>query len=502
MEPVPKIKLPKPFTLSDKLKRKLDTLKNKSVASQVIRWNGYDNIQNLFYLYLFNKYKTKCLIYNKKPEHQWPLLGFEIVLDKYILDYEKQYYTKIAENIADCVRRGEKTIIIPLTIINPEKDRHANVLIYRENSYGNVIEHFEPHGKAYKRGRYKKEIDLKLSWFMMMLNEVFTNAKLPRVVFKDASDVCPYLNGLQAIENVIKPIILETGEVETNGYCLAWSMFFTELALKNPTIPSDILLDEIYNTILDTQRRVQEDKILYLKQVIRGYVLFISEKIDKYFSILFKDKINVQELTSRTNDVLFNRKVKKFVGTMIDIEMKILNDPTYNRGNVIDTLKKKVGDEMRRKYPRVDHLNRLQYDINILENIDMLIDASPISQTPICPEGKELNFKTGKCVNIKKIKTEKITTVKASTVKTKTEKRCPEGKELNPKTGRCVNIKKPKTEKIKTVKAKTDKIKTVKAKTEKQCPEGKELNPKTGRCVNIKKPKTEKTRTRKLKIKI
>ena len=46
----------------------------------------------------------------------------------------------------------------------------------------------------------------------------------------------------------------------------------------------------------------------------------------------------------------------------------------------------------------------------------------------------------------------------------KKDKVCPEGKVLNPKTGRCVKIKKPKN-----------------------CPEGKVLNPKTKRCIKIKK---------------
>ena len=56
-------------------------------------------------------------------------------------------------------------------------------------------------------------------------------------------------------------------------------------------------------------------------------------------------------------------------------------------------------------------------------------------------------------------------------------KACPEGKELNPKTGRCVNVK---TQKVKKPK---------KVEKEKACPEGKELNPKTGRCVNVKTKK-------------
>ena len=53
---------------------------------------------------------------------------------------------------------------------------------------------------------------------------------------------------------------------------------------------------------------------------------------------------------------------------------------------------------------------------------------------------------------------------------------CPEGKEINPKTGRC--IKKCATNEVRNMDT---------GKCKKTCPEGKEINPKTGRCVNIKK---------------
>ena len=51
-------------------------------------------------------------------------------------------------------------------------------------------------------------------------------------------------------------------------------------------------------------------------------------------------------------------------------------------------------------------------------------------------------------------------------------KKCPEGKILNPKTGRCINIKIPKN--------------PTKNVMGKKCPEGKILNPKTGRCIKEK----------------
>ena len=82
--------------------------------------------------------------------------------------------------------------------------------------------------------------------------------------------------------------------------------------------------------------------------------------------------------------------------------------------------------------------------------------------------------------------------------------KCPNGKERNPKTGRCINnckdqytrdkdfkCKKKKTQKkVKEVinLVTTESLKTIpltKSKTQKkkECPEGKELNPKTNRCI-------------------
>jgi hypothetical protein len=72
-------------------------------------------------------------------------------------------------------------------------------------------------------------------------------------------------------------------------------------------------------------------------------------------------------------------------------------------------------------------------------------------------------------------------------------KNCPEGKEINPKTGRCIKIKPFKPVKpVKPVKS-VKQVKPVKpakpvkpVKPAKVCPEGKVINPKTGRCIKVK----------------
>uniref|UniRef100_A0A6C0KBQ2 Uncharacterized protein n=1 Tax=viral metagenome TaxID=1070528 RepID=A0A6C0KBQ2_9ZZZZ len=68
----------------------------------------------------------------------------------------------------------------------------------------------------------------------------------------------------------------------------------------------------------------------------------------------------------------------------------------------------------------------------------------------------------------------------------KLPKVCPEGKVLNPKTGRCIMLKNMKKSPLKSP---TSPKKPKSPKQPKVCPEGKVLNPKTNRCILIKNKK-------------
>ena len=89
---------------------------------------------------------------------------------------------------------------------------------------------------------------------------------------------------------------------------------------------------------------------------------------------------------------------------------------------------------------------------------------SKLATSPQCPEGKEYNPFTRRCVKKCKSGYKRDRNFKCKRITLK-KRDCPEGKVLNQKTNRCVNKKK-----------------TVK----KICPEGKSLNPKTNRCVKNK----------------
>jgi nucleoid DNA-binding protein len=183
-----------------------------------------------------------------------------------------------------------------------------------------------------------------------------------------------------------------------------------------------------------------------------------------------------------------------------------------------DTIKRKIELLTNKK-----NIFELYDKFNVVSNpTDSFSYASSITKS--CPPGKEINPKTGRCV---KIKTQKVKKVKSGKIKTpkvviklepeiklepvkeleQRAKICPEGKEINPKTGRCIKIKTQKVKKVKIPKVKTTKQKVV-IKLEpvkeveqrpKICPEGKEINPKTGRCIKIKTQKVKKVKTQKVK---
>jgi hypothetical protein len=91
-----------------------------------------------------------------------------------------------------------------------------------------------------------------------------------------------------------------------------------------------------------------------------------------------------------------------------------------------------------------------------------------------CERKKVINPLSNRCINKKTIN--KLPKTNLS----KPEKICPDGKMVNPKTGRCIKIPLDKSKNIKQPKINL-------SKPEKKCPDGKIVNPKTGRCIKIPK---------------
>ena len=241
-------------------------------------------LSDLFYVYLFRKYKMDCNV---------QLIYIDI---KDTDDHDTFYDDMIEENaerIFSCISRGLKTIIIQFNfnvfIDENVVGTHANLLIYRKNT--SQIEHFEPHGSAYSGigGEFViEQINAFITQLVYVLNSIIKyenigqpENKMQKITLTRAHDVCPDMRGLQVLEEASK---LPRLSIEPSGYCMLWSMFFTELCLKNPERSSR----DVYESIME-KVELYDDKETYLRNIMRGYTFFINSKITKHFSHIFDD---------------------------------------------------------------------------------------------------------------------------------------------------------------------------------------------------------------------
>jgi hypothetical protein len=304
--------LSRKLNYSEKIAKKMK--KTFQSHDKVVPFTASFHLSNLFFLYLFKKYKMNCII----PGWRY---GIDLHLDlkntdPIINDFQDDLIEQITEKILNCILDGSKIIIIPfifeIIIDDQPMGSHANLLIYRRNT--GQIEHFEPHGAVYEGvgGEFVTEqIHAFLKRFVKNLNSLIKEKeenklegllgkreKIQKIKLINSYDVCPEIEGLQALEETSDmPRLI----IEPDGYCSAWSMFFTELCLKNPERSSR----DIYDAIME-RTELYDDKNAYLRNVIRGYTYFINNKIAKHFSHVFDEDGFIQNIDSIVEQLDFN----------------------------------------------------------------------------------------------------------------------------------------------------------------------------------------------------
>ena len=517
----PEIEFPEEYTLEKsqkKITKKIRHLSKKGLE-KISEFIGATTIEAMFYLYLLKKYKSPCFLIEPTSGDFWEILGINLKIREFysVEDSEliNSYLKRLAVKLVHCINNGVNIIIIPLslTLFFPSGNTggHSNVLIYRKKF--NHIEHFEPHGKTaeFNNEKLNSSIDLFLKLFVEYVNiELFKNTAqvqdLKPIELIEANKVCPYIHGFQTYEESSE--IFKNLEVEGGGYCAAWSMFFTELCLKNPEMTSSQIITSIYKTVL-----FKSNPADYFRHIIRGYTTFINEKIFTYFSFLLDKKIDIKDIKKMSD--IEQSKLKDKLKIIINIETELtfnpnaLNDKIRLLNFKIDNSQYlnsseylKISREVILLEKYKNHINDFNSPINTPSSLKSKSSTSSIflppfstpssstsinlkktktqkiKKTKICPPGKELNTKTNRCVKIKPVSIIKIIRDKKKKLEgelTKKIKECPPGKELNLVTGRC--------------------NKKVLLNNPKECPPGKMLNPKTNRCVKIKN-KTIKNKTK------
>lgn len=307
---------------------------NKSGLEKISSFCTLAMSETMFYLYLFKKYKTNCFLYEEFMDTQ-NYFGLSIKIQETYSAADNiemdTYFDTVARQFVDCIKRGTEILIIPIKIrfIAYEEDSsaHANLLIYRKNL--NQIEHFEPHGSylhdesvdKYLMINIRSKITFLLEKFVSNVNKYLGD---PPIQFIRSHIVCPSVQGFQFREEKYSNLI-KTAD-EPIGYCVLWSMFFTELCLKNPTIPSRTLLKYIFDK-LNAMSRVEQGN--YLKNIIRGYSNLVNKKIKKYFTMFNRGK----EVTAKTIDEMYDDGLifdymQQAIQKYIDLELQLITNET------------------------------------------------------------------------------------------------------------------------------------------------------------------------------
>jgi hypothetical protein len=492
------IVLPAEYKLEKKVKDRLDKFANKMNKSKIMKWIAHRYVVELFYIYLLNKYKSRCFIRSKTRGVDY--YGLVLYLFDKDINIQNAVIDDVAKQLANCIKRGIETIIIPL-LLDMDTSTHANVLIYRKNN--NTIEHFEPHGSHLQLddGLYNSILAIRINSFMDNLNARLEN----KLVFEPASKTCPSKSGFQSIESQIKNTILDNGELEARGYCAAWSMFFTELALQNPKFTSQ----ELVTLILKSSQL----KPAYMKKIIRGYVLNISEKLETYFTVFFGPDTNL-EYMYKVSDGKEEKivEIQNYIKHFIEIEMLLLNDH-FDK----ETYKRNLEDEIRSTQKIQEYSNPSSGPTNNLSkaptNMFSRVYANFFSRENKAPPSldkptfeKELEIlnikkkidKDLEILNIQKKILENIHILEAANesarlnsplkpIDIKELLKCPDGNLRDPQTGKCI---KPKN---KTKKERVQKESEQKESEQKE-PEQKESEQKES---EQKEPKQKKPRVQK-----
>jgi hypothetical protein len=389
------LQLPEPIKVSKNLAHELDELEKK--GETIVTICGYSNIESLFYLYLIKKYKSKCVTKKTKLlDKQDTLLGMSINIKMKLTREEeaemREQFVNLAKTLTKCIKKGEETIIIPLNYYKGLlRVGHSNVLIYRRRT--NVIEHFEPHGGLFKQSEKEQaNIERKIDFFIRIFNAELKKDNMHAATYVAATNVCPYLWGLQTLE---ANSVLKKDKGEPGGYCSIWSMFFAELCLKNPDKSSEEILENIYNYLT-----TKENAKNYLKKVIRGYSGYIVESVNTYLKIFFKPTYTVLDIIDFTRKHMTSKKydtLMHVIRILLDLEAEILLDDDYDLEAELSRVKRMYKrstkgmtvEQQRAVREKSEGIRFLYYQKRILQNYEEYSNYGKISE-PLADSPLEL----------------------------------------------------------------------------------------------------------------
>lgn len=206
--------------------------------------------------------------------------------------HDKDNYA-IPSNLVKLINNSSSPIIfLFVTIINEQID-HANCLII--NKTKKQIIHFEPYGRTEKISL--KELDAKCKKILKPLGYKYW-----------APSDYLVTNSFQMLSNETNPLETKTGDI--GGFCLAWTLWFFELYLRNTKSEPAELVEKSIN------------KIINLKYSVMEYIRFYANKLRKYHIRYLKkikypaEKIFNINTTNEEKDYIYqsiNDSISKYI---------------------------------------------------------------------------------------------------------------------------------------------------------------------------------------------
>ena len=419
-------------------------------------WDPSTNVRSLFFSYLLNKYNIKCGIYNTdilttfseiitnyNAYESYSLLVPVITMSSKQKKEYSDYLTHISEGIAECLEK-DPTSTIPINIlIQQGKSSHANTFLVRPLAQS--CEHFEPHGAVYMDNkRYANNINKAIKLFVELINNSVKKRNL-KLFFKHVStaNTCPEENGPQGKEC---RATLKQHKKEGGGYCAAWSLLITELALINKSVSVRTIIEQLYKVKGSNLENS-------LKQLIRAFSLHVSTILETYYSNIFGKKMSIEEIMNKKN------KIESGYGTVFhDIEMlkwkfnitrsdELMRKINEYYNEALEKVKRKQIDKKKIFNIKFIIMKKINLIKKVIQGMDKRLEIVPVTKTKLYKLDNLIDKDGEKCDDNenqeKKKKQEKQSQKKNKTIKKRKKKvivdspETPQQKESNKK----LNIK-------------------------------------------------------------
>lgn len=347
------------------------------------KYGGYIFFHDLYILYLLKKYRYTCYSLAGARLPNGVIITPIIYTDPKLFpsDEEKMDFVDITYRCI--VDKKNDVIVMPLIISeDPESpETHFNVLVYRRKEH--QMEMFEPHGAMYKADFDKSSVIWRnLDKYMDALNEKLTkDFKMEPIKLLISSDICPVLHGMQTREEQGRPLLIlqkkkTRTEYEPAGFCTIWGLFFIELVLKNPHVPSKDLIMGVLDKVSARD----------MVNIARGYMITVCNKLQQYYSAMMGREVNTtvviaSYLFNDGDDYLTQRAINAALTQIVESEryLEIINMDTKITNKIYnDHIAKKIESyktlvDNQDKYSELDRrVNRYLYNYYTNQHLSLI----------------------------------------------------------------------------------------------------------------------------------